>query len=111
MNGFNFQQLKKLGKSNFFTYNLLNEIKLFLGNAIDRVEVAGSSPVGIIIKKPELKCGVRVLCFFTVCFCGERCVKILNLAGIVRHFGMLHQKQKEGVPIWDTFCFILVRQS
>jgi hypothetical protein len=48
MNGVNFQQLKNLDKLNFFEYNLLNEIKLFLENAIDRVEVAGSSPVGII---------------------------------------------------------------
>jgi hypothetical protein len=47
MNGVNFQQLKNLDKSNFFASNLLNKIRLFLADAIDRVEVAGSSPVGI----------------------------------------------------------------
>jgi hypothetical protein len=49
MNGFNFQQLKNLGKLNFFASNLLNKIRLFLENEIDRVEVAGSIPVGIIL--------------------------------------------------------------
>jgi beta-xylosidase len=52
MNGFNFQQLKNLDKSNFFASNLLNKIRLFLADAIDRVEVAGSSPVGIILETP-----------------------------------------------------------
>lgn len=57
MNGFNFQQLKKFGKSNFFASNLLNQIRLFLENAIDRMEVAGSSPVGIIEKPLESQGG------------------------------------------------------
>jgi hypothetical protein len=48
MNGVNFQKQKNLDKSNFFASNLLNKIRLFLENEIDRVEVAGSISVGII---------------------------------------------------------------
>ncbi|MED0663947.1 hypothetical protein CYL15_13645 [Geobacillus thermodenitrificans] len=73
MNGFNFQQLKNLDKSNFFASNLLNKIRLFLENTIDRVEVAGSSPVGITKVR-----GLKSLCIkdFKLFRFISNCVKI-----------------------------------
>ncbi|SFA42909.1 hypothetical protein SAMN05192569_100516 [Parageobacillus thermantarcticus] len=68
MNGVNFQQLKKLDKSNVFVSNLLNKIRLFLENSIDRVEVAGSSPVGITkvrsLKSLRIK-GFKLFVFYS----------------------------------------------
>ncbi|RDE34154.1 hypothetical protein DV713_08625 [Parageobacillus thermoglucosidasius] len=61
-------QLKNLDKSNFFASNFLNKIRLFLENAIDRVEVAGSSPVGITkvrsLKSLRIK-GFKLFVFYT----------------------------------------------
>jgi hypothetical protein len=58
MNGVNFKQLKNLEKSNFFAPNLLNKIRLFLRNAIDRVEVAGSNLVQIILNSFDTQGGL-----------------------------------------------------
>jgi hypothetical protein len=52
------------GGDRWFESCLLIDSVAQLGEChFDRVEAAGSSPGGIIIKKPELKGGVRVFCF------------------------------------------------
>jgi hypothetical protein len=44
MNRVDFQKQENLDKSNFFAPNLLNKIRLFFADAIDRVEVAHFEP-------------------------------------------------------------------